>query len=711
MIWKLQFVTWNHLGQFRIITFILLFSIICSHPVNSRPSTSIENPSHSHPHEITDINPQQSEDPNNEDEQFLTELEIPEVVEDDLNLDEEYPQQDAPMEENRGPRKQDNRHSKPHHVKNGRKTISAQQAVVLREPSESNDPVPDTLQDFNLKDINGTLNGDQGDNSTVVDENVIRLSQKNRESQDKELANRIRELRLNAIKEVIQNYRAGTAGGEPKPTKLPIEVFEKIVGKLNISQPPPLDAYPMKRRSFHPSCSLPNNTDVEMWADSNSMNLLFNLSYPAPQNTTVTIIAATLRLYKFAQGNRTLAEPSCTPNIAPTPLSDIEVDDLFEHQQDSPLISELGLPSLTPTPNALQDDDKQVRVSVYWYTRSLKRNKAKRKLLDSRMLSVFGKDEWVEFNVRHAARQWRQLGKNFGLVVEVENEDGEVLKASDYFKIMNCSNEASTAKPLPGVLLPAVRTIIESNYSGGAGFDIAALLGGATGFIYSAPNGNNGGERKRDLGDDFPTGKFSSSPYVYSFLFPVIDLCTVEIPAKEAANAAFLQHTQYLLTQHLAPCKSNTENQTDVQKTHGAIKTQQTATDVNENETLVETQDNSDQNNISHAHREEHKKDHHHHSTHMNPHEDTPMQEPAHGNKLRHSRHKHRPHNNNNHFDEESIKRRDNDEEQENEREEIKEEVTLTDEFGRELRKKIIVKEVIRSSSHRDSHPQRDSDR
>ena len=49
------------------------------------------------------------------------------------------------------------------------------------------------------------------------------------------------------------------------------------------------------------SGSLPNNTDVELWADSNSMNLLFNLSYPAPQNTTVTIIAATLRLYKFAQ--------------------------------------------------------------------------------------------------------------------------------------------------------------------------------------------------------------------------------------------------------------------------------------------------------------------------------------------------------------------------------------------------------------------------
>jgi hypothetical protein len=31
------------------------------------------------------------------------------------------------------------------------------------------------------------------------------------------------------------------------------------------------------------------------------MNLLFNLSYPPQQNTTVTIVAATLRLYKLAQ--------------------------------------------------------------------------------------------------------------------------------------------------------------------------------------------------------------------------------------------------------------------------------------------------------------------------------------------------------------------------------------------------------------------------
>jgi hypothetical protein len=45
-----------------------------------------------------------------------------------------------------------------------------------------------------------------------------------------------------------------------------------------------------------------------------------------------------------------------------------------EPQADNPVI--LEAPELPTTPGTVMaDDDKQLRVSVYWYTRSLKKNK------------------------------------------------------------------------------------------------------------------------------------------------------------------------------------------------------------------------------------------------------------------------------------------------------------------------------------------------
>jgi hypothetical protein len=60
-------------------------------------------------------------------------------------------------------------------------------------------------------------------------------------------------LRINEIKERIQNYRLGSVIVEPRPTNVPIDELVKLVN-LNITHSSPMDAYPMKRRSFHPSC-------------------------------------------------------------------------------------------------------------------------------------------------------------------------------------------------------------------------------------------------------------------------------------------------------------------------------------------------------------------------------------------------------------------------------------------------------------------------
>ncbi|KAF4532954.1 hypothetical protein B566_EDAN000642 [Ephemera danica] len=136
------------------------------------------------------------------------------------------------------------------------------------------------------------------------------------------------------------------------------------------------------------------------------------------------------------------------------------------------------------------DDDRRIRVSVYYYIRSQRKNKLRRKLLDTKMVPMLG-DEWVDLNVRAAARLWRNESKNLGLVIEVEDEEGKQQAASRFFNDMNCSKEASTSRPIPSFLMDAVR---EKN------------------------------------------GHQNASLHYNSDLFPVIDLCTMDIPKHDKMN-------------------------------------------------------------------------------------------------------------------------------------------------------------------------------
>jgi hypothetical protein len=76
--------------------------------------------------------------------------------------------------------------------------------------------------------------------------------------------------------------------------------------------------------------------------------------------------------YDF-QGNHTLTEQSCSPAVGSSPDPDNE-DDEQEALQDNPVLPEAPVLPATPA-TVMADDDKQIRVSVYWYTRSLKKNK------------------------------------------------------------------------------------------------------------------------------------------------------------------------------------------------------------------------------------------------------------------------------------------------------------------------------------------------
>ncbi|CAD6217223.1 GSCOCG00004732001-RA-CDS [Cotesia congregata] len=188
---------------------------------------------------------------------------------------------------------------------------------------------------------------------------------------------------------------------------------------------------------FTPTCEIPKNTDAESWIDPFSMNMFFQLNLTAEEH----IVAAKLRLFKLPQ-NETLATTS------------------------SPSEEEDG-------------EEKKVRISIYYYMRSLKKyrcsNKTfllnlvpkssnrwrmvakssryqRKKLMDSVVTPLTSEGSHLALDVRQALRYWRQAPKvtsgtnNHGLVVQVEDQDGRPLKPGLFIQRDGCQEENSDNK-------------------------------------------------------------------------------------------------------------------------------------------------------------------------------------------------------------------------------------------------------------------------
>uniref|UniRef100_A0A1B6C4D2 TGF-beta propeptide domain-containing protein n=1 Tax=Clastoptera arizonana TaxID=38151 RepID=A0A1B6C4D2_9HEMI len=300
---------------------------------------------------------------------------------------------------------------------------------------------------------------------------------------------RTKEMRIQDIKQTILThlFNKGTppvfhVNSTNHQVKMQQELLRSFNEQLrNKKTFPPGGVYTEKVQSFYPSCYVPKNTDEDLWNGGEAMNLWFDLSQKLSlQGTSVNIVAAKLRLHKESQANVTVGLPGICPPVVSEENGDSKASKFQFCYPTSPY-----------------NDDKQIRVSVYWFTRSLKKHKrVKRKLLDSQMHSIYG-DAWTEWNIRGAVKSWRDTGRNFGLTVEVENEDGDLLPAYKYFTAMNCSKQASISSPLPAFL---ARAIAEATAN-------------------------------RTLSSS------KSQAYHYNTLpFPILDLCTIESPESEKSS-------------------------------------------------------------------------------------------------------------------------------------------------------------------------------
>lgn len=169
---------------------------------------------------------------------------------------------------------------------------------------------------------------------------------------------------------------------------------------------------------------MPLDTDQELWKSEDILNLFFNYDY-MPEDGNSNIATATLRLYRIAENN--------------TQHNSKKSQDCVD------------------SPSNSSEDEKLIRVSVYWYTKIQKKRRngggkvkffkfnphnrkykfilVKRRLADSKVVSESAK--WVELNVKPATKAWSK-GKNLGLAIIVDDQEGTILKADKYFKGASC---------------------------------------------------------------------------------------------------------------------------------------------------------------------------------------------------------------------------------------------------------------------------------
>nr|KAF7438311.1 hypothetical protein H0235_000702 [Vespula pensylvanica] len=183
-----------------------------------------------------------------------------------------------------------------------------------------------------------------------------------------------------------------------------------LTGRFNLSS----NANKVQRERltmFSPTCQTPRNTDQEAWADPFSMNMHFQLNLTSGEH----VVAAKLRIYKLPQENLTSS------------ISSTSGGSVVDEQEE--------------------EDEKKIRISVYYYTKTLRKHRAKKRLMDSLVTPLTNEGTHLALDVRQGLRFWRLTprnphgnGSNHGLVIQVEDQDGRPLKPALYIQEPSCSN-------------------------------------------------------------------------------------------------------------------------------------------------------------------------------------------------------------------------------------------------------------------------------
>lgn len=168
--------------------------------------------------------------------------------------------------------------------------------------------------------------------------------------------------------------------------------------------------------AFSAVCELPKHTNQSFWDDEYSWNLYFRLPHSKPY---ASVNSAMLRLYMTGTDNST---------------------DSWNRRGDSD--------------NCKNPAEQMIRVtvSVYWRKKSKDNVSTERKKRICSSITITRNYRgWIALDTLLAVKLWDKPNRNFGIAVDVQDQDDNPLPAARYFQPTDCS-EASKANATAAVL-------------------------------------------------------------------------------------------------------------------------------------------------------------------------------------------------------------------------------------------------------------------
>uniref|UniRef100_A0A182NIJ5 TGFb_propeptide domain-containing protein n=1 Tax=Anopheles dirus TaxID=7168 RepID=A0A182NIJ5_9DIPT len=159
--------------------------------------------------------------------------------------------------------------------------------------------------------------------------------------------------------------------------------------------------------AFSAVCDIPKNTNTSQWNEDNTWNLYFRLPHNKQYNS---VNSAVLRLYMNG-------------------------------------LNSTGVRNQPESDNCKNPAEQMIRITASVYFRKNRKDNAsseRKKRICSSITITQSYRGWISMDTLLAVKLWDKPNRNFGIAIDVEDQEDRPLRAADFFQPADCSEASKT---------------------------------------------------------------------------------------------------------------------------------------------------------------------------------------------------------------------------------------------------------------------------